>query len=124
MKAILKFFKDEFNDLAGAANDLADDFRQKKVKARIAEQERVTTESLINEAARSKYVDELTSQCYRNVLEIKSSISRVKMRRVKVKYPNRGQGKKDMAIIDNELKWLSGKLKEEQFYITYYENLR
>jgi hypothetical protein len=124
MKAIIKFFKDEFNEVVDTANEILTDRKEKKVKERIAEQERVTTESLNNEIARSKYVDELVSQCYRNVLEIKSNMSRVKMSRVKIKNAHRGQGKIQMDKANANMKWLEAKLKEEKYYITYYENLR
>ena len=103
MKAILDYIKTEIKE-----------YNENRIKERIAEQERLTTESINNEIARQKYVSELITQANVNVMQIN----------VKISHSSRGKNKTIKESLDREITWLKGKLIEEKFYAEHFKTLR
>jgi hypothetical protein len=113
MKAILDYIKTEIKE-----------YNENRIKERIAEQERLTTESINNEIARQKYVSELITQANVNVMQINVKISHLTSIKAKLPNSSRGKNKTIKESLDREITWLKGKLIEEKFYAEHFKTLR
>jgi len=111
--SIFKSIKEELKGYVDMTNEIVDDYKDKKVKEKIREAERVTTESLKSEQARKAYRSEVLTQANQNVIYIKACL------KTKDGMLNRlgKRGNKELRVqLAKEVEWLNKKLIEETFY--------
>jgi len=119
--SILKDIQDELKYYGQLTKDIVGDYKESKVKKRIAKQEEEIARTLKAKQARYAYYTELITQCNCNITLIRARINSYQANIVGL--GKRGH-KEVKERLTREILWLKGKLKEEEFLSNHYTKLR